>query len=263
MRGLYGIADDVTARNRTTRELEIARQLAVEASDAKSRFQARMSHEIRTPLTSILATIELLAQIPASEEQLELIGTLQRSGGRLLDLVDDVLDFARAGTAGLRATGVFDLHATIRDTVALVEKSARHRGLRLELRLDPAVPRRVRDHPTWTTQILTNLLTNAVDHTDAGLVELSVSPTTTALAGPAILYRVRDTGAGIDPARHELVFKPFTQLPGQASGRHHSGLGLSIVKQMVTLSGGTIALDSTPGHGTTFFVLMPAEAVDD
>ncbi|WP_134768700.1 ATP-binding protein [Nocardioides sp. 1609] len=263
-RGVYVVADDVTGRNHAARELDATRRFATEAARAKTDFVARMSHEVRTPLTSILAAVELLADTGPSPEQTELITTLQRSGTRLLALVDGVLDFSAADSASAPTTEEFDVHALIGDAVALVEKSARRKGLRLDLDLGADVPRRVRDHPTWTSQILVNLLSNAVEHTETGGVELAVSTTVTARSGPAILYRVADTGIGIDPSRHEQIFEPFSRLPTPGStGTPRAGLGLSIVKQLVAVSGGTIAVDSALGRGSTFFVLLPVEPLDD
>ncbi len=263
-RGVYAVAADLTSRNDAARELDATRRFATRAARAKTDFVARMSHEVRTPLTSILAAVELLAATDPTTEQTELITTLQRSGARLLTLVDGVLDFADADAASAQATEEFDLHALIDDAVALVEKSARRKGLRLDLDLGADVPRRIRNHPTWTSQILVNLLSNAVENTETGAIELAVSTTVTATSDPAILYRVSDTGVGIDPSRHEQIFEPFSRLPAPGSpGPRRPGLGLSIVKQLVTVSGGTIAVDSAPGRGSTFFVLMPTGTAHD
>lgn len=259
VRGLYVIAEDVTERNRIARELEVTRHLAVQASEAKSHFVARMSHEVRTPLTSILAAVELLAETEVDVEQIELVTTLQRSGARLLALVDSVLDFAASDAVDPQAVEDFDLYSLLDDVVALVEKPARLKGIGVDVKVSSDVPRWITDHPTWTSQILTNLMSNAVDYTDTGRVCLDVSTTTTSRSGPGILYRVEDTGIGIDAVEQDRIFDAFTRIDGgRRSSRGHAGLGLSIVKQLVTISGGSIRVDSEPGRGTTFYVTMPA-----
>lgn len=260
MVGIYGIAEDISARNRATRELALTRRLAAESGAVKAEFVARMSHEIRTPLTSILAAAELLANTEVTAEQEPLVGMLTRSGARLLHLVDNVLDFAATDDpTNPNLTKDVDLIALVNDTVDLVGASARLKGLQLNLRLDPDVPRWINDHPTWTSQILVNLLSNAVAFTETGAVELSVSLTSGPLSTRAILYRVRDSGVGIDRAHQDMIFQPFSQAPSddRRSSTRGAGLGLSIVKQLVTISGGSIALDSTPGIGSTFSVSMP------
>ena len=260
--GMYGIAEDVTEQHRAARELEKTRQVATAASQAKAQLVTRMSHDIRTPLTSILAVIELLSESETSVDQVDLISTLKRSGARLLTLVDGVLDFAHASSATPEADDEFDLLPVIRDCVDLVEKAGRHKGLDIRLDISDDVPHRVRDHPTWTSQILLNVLTNAVEHTSVGGVTLTVSMEITTAQGPALLYRIEDTGEGIDPADQERIFEPFTQVgTPTASARGRAGLGLSIVEELVTISGGTISLNSAPGVGSTFLILMPVRPV--
>ncbi|QIK74595.1 sensor histidine kinase [Nocardioides piscis] len=254
VQGVYSVAED----NRVAGDLEVTRRLAVAALKAKSDFVARMSHEMRSPLTSILATAELLAETSSDADQ-ELVTTLQRSSQRLLSMIDDVLDFTAIGdhTMPLKE---FDLLQVIRNVVAQLEPDAQAKGLSLRVHIDDDVPQRVRGHPKWTAQILLEVLGNAVKYTDAGQVELTVTTTTSANADTNLLYRISDTGMGIDPASRNLVFESFTAGTGtsEEAGR---AAGLSIVKQLVTISGGGIALDSAPGRGTTFWITMPAEVV--
>lgn len=258
--GVYGVAQDVTEANRVVRDLETTQQHAAAAGRAKSDFVARMSHEIRTPLTSILSATELLATSEADPEQQELIATLGRAGERLRTLVDDVLDFAEAGALAERTE--LDLHALLDEVVTQVRPAAAAKGLRLHLELGADVPHRIRDQPGWTRKILLRLLTNAVDHTTSGGVELAVSTTGSACTGLFVLYRVSDTGAGIDPAHHGLVFEPFAQVPSTVQPHaRRTGLGLSTVQRLVAIAGGRIAVDSAPDRGSTFFVTMPVDPV--
>lgn len=261
IQGVYGIAEDVTERKQVVRDLAVTQQLAAAAGQAKAEFAARMSHDLRTPLTSILATVELLSETDDAAERDELMAVLQRAGHRLHTLVDGVLDFAAAGAAHPESE-VLDLHATVRDAVARVEGSARDKGLRLDLDIAADVPQRVRDHPTWTAQILAHLLRNAVEHTDAGRVGLTVTTMSSTSAGAVVVYRVSDTGVGIDPDDQGQVFgAPHQGVSPTAGEEPDAGLGLSTVKQLVTMCGGTVALDSAPGEGSTFFVTMPVSPV--
>lgn len=259
--GAYGVAEDITERNAVARELVVTRQLAAEAGEVRTDFVARMSHEIRTPLTSILATIELLSTTETTEEQQPLVETLQRSGRRLLRLVDSVLDFSATGQEARLVAEKFDLHLLVHDAVDLVNGSARLKGLTIDLEVADDVPRWVRDHPTWTSQILVNLLTNAVAFTESGGVSLAVS-TTSAREHRSVVYRVSDTGVGIDPAHQDVVFEPFARVRAVVDPEPGTGLGLSIVRQLVAISGGSIDVRSTPGHGSAFTVVMPLRDLD-
>lgn len=247
--GIYGIAEDVTERNRLARDLAVTQALAVEASKAKSDFVARMSHELRTPLTGMLATAELLVETTDHDERIELVTAMRRSGRRLLALVDDVLDFGAAG-ASYEAEEEFDLRAVLRDAVEVAGEVARRKQIEFEVEIDDEVPHRI-----------------AVEHTNDGHVTLSVTTVSSQAGGPAVLYRVKDTGAGIDPDRHDAIFEPFNggevTAQGPAGSRRGTGLGLSIVKQLVTISGGSVAVDSALGRGSTFSVVMPARAPKD
>lgn len=264
-RGVYGICEDVTERNRLNRELETVRRVATAASEAKSDFVARMSHEIRTPLTSIHAAVELLSLHDLHAEARHLVESVHRSGRRLLTLVESVLDFGAAGASDAGFEEEFDLHDLVGDVTAMTEGPARMKGLQVHLWLAPDVPRQVRGHPMWTTQILTNLLTNAVQHTETGRIELTVETMRVLTGGERVVYRVRDTGAGIPPGRQAEIFEPFVSgaQPGSAGGRGGTGLGLSIVRELVAVSGGTIAVDSEVGRGSTFTVALPVRPVAD
>lgn len=261
VRGVYGVAEDVTERKRVARDLVVTQQIAAESSRAKTDFAARMSHELRTPLTSILAAVELLATTEDPADRDELVAVLQRAGNRLHALVDGVLDFGAAGTTPPEPE-VLDLHATAREAVARVSACAARKGLRLDLDISRDVPRQVHDHPTWTAQILDHLLDNAVEHTDSGHVGLTVSTTASTGTGTVVLYRVSDTGVGIDAAQQDRLFDPAHPCSPATSGHAtRGGPGLSTVKQLVAICGGTVALDSAPGRGSTFFVTMPVTPV--
>lgn len=254
--GAYGIAEDVTERNRLQAELEEARRAAEEASEAKSLFLANMSHEIRTPLTSVLASGELLSDAVTSGPEARLVDTMRRSGDRLLRLVDDILDFSRveAGQASLQDEP-FDLRQVLEESTAPAAAAAAAKGLAFTWTLDPPGDRRVTGDAGRLAQVVGNLLDNAVKFTESGSVRLE------ARAHDRLEIRVVDTGIGMSPEQSVAVFESFRQADSSITRRYGgTGLGLAICRQLVELMDGTIAVTSEAGRGTTFEVALPLRA---
>jgi signal transduction histidine kinase len=237
-------------------ELEVARDAALAASEAKSLFLANMGHEIRTPLTVMLATSEILEDTDLDDVQRDLLERMQRSGGSLRTLVEAVLDFSRmeAGQLGVSAKR-FDLHALLVDATETLQLRAAREGNRLCLHLEPDVPRVVVGDARRVAQVLGNLLDNALKFThEGGQVDLVVRRST--LDWLDIL--VRDTGIGIAPQDQASIFEVFSQVDATAT-RHYegTGLGLAACRQLTELLGGTISVDSEVGVGSTFTVRLP------
>ena len=254
--GVYGIAEDITERNRLQRELEDARRVAEEASQAKSVFLANMSHEIRTPLTSVLATGELLEETVTSQEEARLIGIMRRAGTRLLRLVDDILDFSRveAGQATLQHE-VIDLGDLVEEVLAPLRPRAAAKGLDLVCTLAPDLPPVLAD-PVRLGQVIGNLLGNAVKFTESGSVRLDIG------VDDGLVIRVADTGIGMSAEQAATVFESFKQADPSITRRYGgTGLGLAICRQLVELMDGTIEVTSEPGRGTMFEVRLPQEDV--
>jgi signal transduction histidine kinase len=256
----------IRAKERTTRELERARDEALEASRAKSMFVANMSHEIRTPLTSVLASSEMLEDTPLDEFQLQLIEKMQRSGTMLKSLVEDILDFSRieAGQVVLSPT-TFDLTAFVVDLDDVYRVRAAEKGLRFTSHLDPSAPRTVVGDAGRLLQVLTNLLDNALKFSDQGHVALDVHPVANGrqrgVAG--LEFRVSDSGIGISAQHQQMVFQSFTQVDGTVTRRHGgTGLGLAISKDLTELMGGALTVSSEPGQGSVFSVSIPLIPVD-
>jgi PAS domain S-box-containing protein len=259
--GVYGMAEDVTERNRLQREVETARQTAEEASQAKSLFLANMSHEIRTPLTSVLAAEEMLSDSVLDDRQRRLAATMRRAGERLLRLVDDILDFSRieAGKTTMAAVA-FDPTALVEDVTGVARAAAIAKGLEFDSTLAPGLPRTVIGDPDRVGQVVTNLLDNAVRFTESGFVRLGVAATQTARGGTALVVTVADSGIGMTPEETARVFESFTQADPSMTRRYGgTGLGLAICQQLVELMDGTIVVDSAPGRGTVFTVRLPLE----
>jgi signal transduction histidine kinase len=254
----------IDAEARARRELEAARDAALEAARAKSMFLANMSHEIRTPLTTVLAAEEMLEDTALDETQLMLLDKMQRSGDQLRTLVERILDFSRleAGQVALdRRT--FDLHALVGDVADIYGPRAAQQALRFESRLEDDAPRLVVGDAGRTFQILGNLLDNALKFTHEGAVRLVVREARSAEVRGIELV-VADTGIGIAAADLETVFESFTQVDGSMTRAYAgSGLGLAICRELVELMGGTITVSSRPGSGTTFVVRLPMWVAPD
>ena len=260
--GVYGIATDITERLRLERELRSARRSAEQASEAKSQFLAMVSHEIRTPLTSMIATAELLGEADLDPQPARFVATLERSGQRLLRLVGDVLDFSRleAGATTLERVDL-DLRGVVQESVALVRPAAEGRGLALTSYVDPRLPRRLLGDAERLTQVLGNLLDNAVKFTHEGSVQVHVEVLEQGEGAARVRLEVRDSGIGLSEEQQERLFESFSQADSSISRRYGgTGLGLAICQQLVTLMDGTVAVASRPGHGSTFTVDLPVAA---
>jgi PAS domain S-box-containing protein len=258
--GMYGVAEDVTAANQMQRDLETARAAAEQASEAKSLFLANVSHELRTPLTSVLAASELLEDTDLSQQQLRLLSSIERSGQRLLRLVNDILDFSRieAGKTDVEIVE-FDLRSLLADLAESVRGTAEGKGLDFEFGAEPAVPATMQSDPTRLFQVLANLLDNAVKFTDSGSVELQVTDPDG--RGDRICFTVTDTGIGLSAGQVGGLFQSFSQADASITRRYGgTGLGLAICKELVTLMGGDIEVDSVEGSGSSFAVVLPRHA---
>ncbi|GIW70477.1 MAG: hypothetical protein KatS3mg102_0019 [Planctomycetota bacterium] len=244
--------------HQTAHELEAARRRAERASEGKSRFVADLSHEIRTPMHAITGMAELLLRSPLDAQARERVETIRRSAQALVALLADVVDLSRieAGRVELAQTP-FDLVAVLEEVAALAQVLAHERGLGFELRLAPELPRGLCGDPVRLRQVVHNLLANALRYTERGGVELRAGGRARGDGTAELEIAVRDTGVGIPRERLGELFEPFTQLHRPAPGREGgSGLGLAICRRLVEAMGGTIAVASEPGRGSTFTVRL-------
>ncbi len=252
---------DVTEERRRQACAERDRDRAEDASKAKGAFLAVMSHEIRTPLNVVLGLTEELLAGPASPRQRDHLRTIQESAAHLLGLLNDVLDFSKIEAGKLiLERGDVDLRRLLDGVAAVFAHQAQGKGLAFAATVDPAVPQHLRGDAGRLRQVLVNLVANAVKFTEVGGVRVSVG-LAEPLAGPdgeaELAIRVSDTGIGMDEERQARLFEVFEQGPGHVARRYGgTGLGLAIVKGIVARMGGHIAVQSRPGEGSVFTVLL-------
>lgn len=237
------------------RRAEVA---AYQASAVKSQFIAQMSHELRTPMNAIIGLSDLLARTGLSDEQRTWVRTVRASGGALLTLIEDILDFSRLEAGGLELEHrEFDPAGLIDEAVAIVRTQAAAKGLALSWSAAGVVPTRVVGDPDRLRQILLNLLANAVKFTPAGAIDVTLAVAATD-NGWRLTIAVRDTGIGIPADQRARIFEPFVQADASISRRFGgSGLGLSITRRLVDAFGGALRLESEVGVGSTFTVEIP------
>jgi len=238
-----------------------ARRRAEAASRAKSMFLANMSHEIRTPMNAILGHGELLARTPLSPEQADCVQSIRVCADGLLVIINDILDFSKIEAGMLRVVPEdVDLAAVLEQVRVMFGEQAQKKGLDLRLTA-PGLPEIVRTDAGRLTQILVNLVGNAVKFTDQGVVELAVRPETARDAFQTVHFSVRDTGIGISLDRQEGIFASFEQADGSLTRKYGgTGLGLTIANSLVRLLGGSgIAVRSTPGQGSIFSFSLAME----
>ena len=252
--GLVITLTDVSELEQTRRQAISAQHTAEHAMKVRSQFLANMSHEVRTPMNGVLGIAGMLLDTPLTESQRELACLLQTSGRALLTILNDILDFSKieAGKVTLESTA-FDLRAAVRAQLALFAAPARDQGLAVHLALDERLPPLVKGDPTRLGQVLSNLIGNALKFTERGHVAVSVAPA----GGPAsdlIRIEVRDTGMGVDPSVQAKIFDAFSQADNSTTRRFGgTGLGLAICRDLVSIMGGEIGVDSEPGAGSCFW----------
>jgi signal transduction histidine kinase/CheY-like chemotaxis protein len=246
---------EIIEHKKTELQLRKAKDAAEAASKAKSQFLANMSHEIRTPMNGVLGMTSLLLETEMDDRQRRFAETVMNSGNTLLDLINDILDFSKieAGKLELQRTS-FSLREIIDDVLEMLLGRAHAKDLRLNAVVDHDTPEQVVGDPGRLRQVLINLVTNAIKFTDEGEVTIAVAVEDRSAASTALRFEVRDTGVGIDPSAQRYIFESFSQLDGSTTRKHGgTGLGLTICKQLVTLMGGNIGVESTPGEGCTFW----------
>jgi two-component system CheB/CheR fusion protein len=234
--------------------IRAAQAEAAAASRAKSNFLASISHEIRTPLNAVLGLAQVGLRTSRAPEQHDIHERILHAGQHLLELINDVLDFSRIEADKLVLhQGRITLDTLVARVVGMVDMQAQAKGLRLRVQRDPHLHTAYLGDGMRLSQILINLLVNAVKFTHSGEVCLHIAP-----EGPGLRFAVSDTGVGIDDELRQRLFNPFERGDhGRTRRTGGTGLGLAICKRLVDLMGGSIQVQARPGQGTCFTVSLP------
>ena len=256
--GTVGFRVDIT-------ELKTAQSLAERGNVAKASFFANMSHEIRTPINAVIGLSELVLQSGLSHTQQDYISKIRHAGKNLLGILNDVLDFSKIDAGMLSIEHVdFDLHDVLTDVFTLLANQAADKKIEVVFSVEHDMPTRLMGDPLRLNQILTNLANNAIKFTSVGEVVVYVDVVDWTTETATIRFRIRDTGIGMDEEQREKLFVAFQQADDSISRKHGgTGLGLAICKRLVDAMEGTIQIESTPGEGFVFTVVLPFQRSDN
>jgi signal transduction histidine kinase/BarA-like signal transduction histidine kinase len=255
MRAMRRASEVIAAQRIHEKELIRDKEVAEEATRMKSSFLANMSHEIRTPMNGVLGLTELLLKTPLDGRQRDYMQRLRSSGRHLMRIIDDVLDLSKIEAGKLEIESArFSLHDMLAEVSGFVRDKALMKGLRLSFEGDPALPPAVHGDNLRLTQVLLNLVNNAVKFTDAGAVTVRATLQSRQNENIVLRFEVIDTGIGMDEAQVARLFQNFQQADASTTRKYGgTGLGLAISRKLAQLMGGEMGVKSTPRAGSTFW----------
>ncbi len=240
-------------------QLNISEKKVKESAELKEKFMANMSHEIRTPMNAILGFTNLLQRKNIDKESKEYVQTIQSSGESLLTIINDILDLSKIEAGMMRIESApFSIRELIHSIYTMFKAKADEKNLALLFSVEESIPDKLEGDSTRLTQILINLMGNALKFTDKGKIEIKISGVRTEDNIIKTEITVTDTGIGIEKERLENIFERFQQAEDSVTRRYGgTGLGLAIVKDLVSLQNGSVMVDSELGKGTCFKIIIP------
>jgi signal transduction histidine kinase/DNA-binding NarL/FixJ family response regulator len=253
--GMVRTYTDITERKRSETALAAARDAAEAASRARSEFLAMMSHEIRTPMNAVLGLTGSLLESRLDADQRKAAEAIQEASDGLLSILNDILDLSKLDTGKLEFEHVpFSIESVIDNTKSIVALRAAEKGLTLSVDIDSSLPKALVGDPSRVRQIVLNLASNAVKFTPAGDIVISARCVERNASSATVRIAVKDSGIGIAADRVARLFSDFVQADASIHRKYGgTGLGLAICKRLVDQMGGTIAVESAPGQGSTFW----------
>jgi len=262
---IQGLALDVTDHIKGKESLSEAKKIAENAADLKQSFVAKMSHEIRTPMNSIIGFTNLLKETSLTKIQKEFVQAINVSGENLHDLVNNILSFSKieAGKISINKKD-FVLDDILQDVFIVLEGKAKDKKIKLDYSINPQVPAIIKGDKTRLYQVLLNLVGNAIKFTHVGYVLVNAAVKRTVEDIIYINFEIIDTGVGIPKNKQELIFDNFMQTDvGEEAHYGGSGLGLTIVQDLLKLMGGSISVKSEEGKGSSFIFNLPFGLADE
>ena len=262
--GVIWVLDELESRKSLENDLIQAIELSEASNRAKSEFLANMSHEIRTPLNGIMGMLQVMQATDLDQEQQEYVEMATKSSKRLARLLNDILDLTKIEADKLEISeDVFSLPEAMQSIKDIFAHVARENENTLETDHDPVLPEKLIGDSTRLTQILFNLVGNATKYTRQGRIEVHVDPLPRTKDNICrVLFTISDTGPGIPDDKMDKVFETFTQAGNSSLSPYTrqyegAGLGLPLVKRLVKLMRGSLAVDSCEGNGTSVYVSLP------
>jgi CheY-like chemotaxis protein/nitrogen-specific signal transduction histidine kinase len=248
----------ITKRKEAEKAMQIAKDEAEKANQTKSQFLSVMSHEIRTPLNAVIGLGHILSKQNPRPDQINNLQALRTSANNLLSLINDVLDFSKIDAGKLELEhSVFEIRTTIDELFQVMSVKAQEFGNNMTVHIDSNIPATVYGDSHRLTQVLTNLLSNALKFTSKGKVRLSLQLENISENRCKILFSVSDTGIGIEKDKLEHIFNPFSQASSTITREFGgTGLGLSITSELLELMSSTIKVDTEIGRGSNFYFVL-------